>query len=109
MLRPASGVAAAISRAPLVPAKPSIAVLPFDNLSGDSEQQYFSDGIAGDIINDLSRLSDLFVITRYSAFAFTRFLLADFFSTIGTKATFAWLETNAVRWSAFPHCRRRKA
>jgi TolB-like protein/tetratricopeptide (TPR) repeat protein len=70
MLRPASGVAAVTSQALLPPAKPSIAVLPFDNLSGDSEQQYFSDGIAGDIINDLSRVSGLFVIARNSAFTY---------------------------------------
>src|SRR4030095_913932 len=70
MLRPASGVAAVTSSALLPPAKPSIAVLPFDNLSGDSEQQYFSDGIAGDIISDLSRVSGLFVIARNSAFTY---------------------------------------
>jgi adenylate cyclase len=50
--------------------KPSIAVLPFDNLSGDPEQQYFSDGIAEDIITDLSKLSGLFVIARNSAFTY---------------------------------------
>jgi adenylate cyclase len=47
---------------PSLPDKPSIAVLPFDNMSGDPEQAYFSDGIAEDIITDLSKVSDLFVI-----------------------------------------------
>jgi len=50
--------------------KPSIVVVPFDNLSGDSEQQYFSDGIADDIAADLSKLSGLLVIPRTSAQVF---------------------------------------
>jgi adenylate cyclase len=50
--------------------KPSIAVLPFDNMSGDSEQQYFSDGITEDIITELSRFRSLFVIARNSAFQY---------------------------------------
>ena len=52
------------------PDKPSIAVLPFDNMSGDPEQEYFVDGIAEDIITELSRESDLFVIARNSSFAY---------------------------------------
>ncbi len=52
------------------PAKPSIAVLPFDNMSGDAEQEYFSDGISEDITTDLSKLSGLLVIARNSAFAY---------------------------------------
>src|SRR5262245_10194317 len=52
------------------PDKPSIVVLPFDNLSGDPEQQYFSDGIADDISADLSKLSGLLVIARNSALAY---------------------------------------
>jgi adenylate cyclase len=51
-------------------AKPSIGVLPFDNMSGDPEQDYFSDGICEDIITDLSRLSGLFVVGRNSTFAY---------------------------------------
>lgn len=50
--------------------KPSIAVLPFDNLSGDPEQDYFADGIAEDLITDLSRISGLFVVARNSSFAY---------------------------------------
>ena len=53
-----------------LPDKPSIAVLPFTNLSGDREQEYLSDGITTDLITDLSRLPDLFVIDRNSAFTY---------------------------------------
>ena len=53
-----------------LPDKPSIAVLPFENMSGDPEQEYFSDGIAEDIITDLSKASGLFVIARNSAFTY---------------------------------------
>ena len=53
-----------------LPDKPSIAVLPFDNLSGDPEQVYFSDGITEDIITDLSKVSGLFVIARNSTFTY---------------------------------------
>ena len=53
-----------------LPDKPSIAVLPFDNMSGDPEQEYFSDGITEDIITALSRSSMLFVIYRNSTFTY---------------------------------------
>lgn len=53
-----------------LPEKPSIAVLPFENMSGDAEQAYFSDGITDDIITELSRHKELFVIARHSSFAF---------------------------------------
>jgi len=53
-----------------VPDKPSIAVLPFINLSNDPEQEYFSDGITEDLITDLSKLSGLFVIARNSTFVY---------------------------------------
>ncbi|MBT6909507.1 MAG: adenylate/guanylate cyclase domain-containing protein, partial [Rhodospirillaceae bacterium] len=52
------------------PDKPSIAVLPFNNMSGDVEQEYFSDGMTEDIITDLSKASQLFVIARNSSFAY---------------------------------------
>jgi len=53
-----------------VPEKPSIAVLPFDNMSDDPKQEYFSDGISEDIITDLSKISRLIVIARNSSFAY---------------------------------------
>ena len=53
-----------------LPDKPSIAVLPFDNLSGDPEQEYFADGITDDLITDLSKLSGVFVISRNSVFTY---------------------------------------
>jgi len=52
------------------PAKPSIAVLAFDNMSGDPDQEYFSDGIAEDIITELSHFQEFFVIARNSSFAY---------------------------------------
>jgi adenylate cyclase len=55
---------------PALPERPSIAVLPFDNMSGDAEQGYFADGITEDIITDLSKVSGLFVIARNSSFAY---------------------------------------
>ena len=60
--------AALASTAP--PPKLSIAVLPFANMSGDAEQEYFADGISEDIITALSKLSQLFVIARNSSFTF---------------------------------------
>jgi adenylate cyclase len=53
-----------------LPDKPSIAVLPFQNMSGDPEQEYFADGIVEDIITALSRFRSLFVIARNSSFTY---------------------------------------
>jgi adenylate cyclase len=53
-----------------LPQKPSIAVLPFNNMSGDPEQEYFADGVVEDIITDLSRFNDLLVIARNSSFSY---------------------------------------
>jgi adenylate cyclase len=61
------------ARPPLaLPDKPSIAVMPFENLNRDPEQEYFADGISEDIITELSRFSDLFVIARNSTFQYKR-------------------------------------
>src|SRR5438876_2988868 len=59
-----------VAAPPLMPDKPSIAVLPFANMSGDAEQEYFSDGMTEDLITDLSKISALFVIARNSSFAY---------------------------------------
>jgi len=56
--------------APPLPVKPAIAVLPFQNMSGDPDQEYFADGIVEDIITALSRFKSLFVIARNSSFAY---------------------------------------
>jgi adenylate cyclase len=55
---------------PALPGKPSIAVLPFDNLSSHPEQEYLVDGIVEDLITELSRFSELFVIARNSSFQY---------------------------------------
>ena len=66
----AAGKADAADAAPVPEDKPSIAVLPFNNMSGDPEQEYFSDGITEDIITDLSKISGLFVVGRNTSFAY---------------------------------------
>ena len=67
--------------------KPSIAVLPFDNMSGDPEQEFFADGMAEDIITSLSRYRSLFVIARNSTFAYkgTSFNLKDVSQALGVR------------------------
>jgi adenylate cyclase len=69
-----SEVTVASAAAPQVqlplPDKPSIAVLPFQNMSGDPEQEYFTDGVTEDIITELSRFHSLFVIARNSSFSY---------------------------------------
>ncbi|MBS0527057.1 MAG: hypothetical protein JSS04_25745 [Proteobacteria bacterium] len=55
---------------PPLPGNPSIAVLPFQNMSGDPEQEYFADGIAEDVITTLSKIAHLMVIARNSSFVF---------------------------------------
>src|SRR5262249_20825201 len=63
-------VAGAVRPALPLPDKPSIAVLPFENMSGDPAQEYFADGIVEDIITALSRFQNLFVIARNSSFTY---------------------------------------
>ena len=67
--------------------KPSIAVLPFANLSGDTDQDYFSEGVSEDIITELSRFSELFVIARNSSFSFrgTKVDLKDMAEQLGVQ------------------------
>jgi TolB-like protein/class 3 adenylate cyclase len=68
---PVSAAAASVAPAALgLPDKPSIAVLPFNNMSGDPEQEYFADGMVEDIITALSRFKELFVIARNSSFVY---------------------------------------
>jgi TolB-like protein/class 3 adenylate cyclase/Tfp pilus assembly protein PilF len=68
---PSFGATPQPAGAPLtLPDKPSIAVLPFQNMSGDPEQEYFADGMVEDIITALSRTKALFVIARNSSFAY---------------------------------------
>jgi adenylate cyclase len=59
-----------VAEPPEIPEKPSIAVLPFDNMSGEPGQEYFSDGLTEQIINGLCKVSNLFVIARNSSFAY---------------------------------------
>jgi adenylate cyclase len=73
--RPAAagtGVIGSITEPPplALPDKPSIAVLPFQNMSGDPEQEYFADGMVEEIITALSRIGWLFVIARNSSFTY---------------------------------------
>lgn len=65
-----SALTESLSAAPPLPDKPSIVVLPFENMSGDPEQEYFADGMVEEIITALSRFKSLFVIARNSSFAF---------------------------------------
>jgi len=70
MRRPSVEPASVEKMAYQLPDKPSIAVLPFNNLSDDPEQEYFSDGITEEIISSLSRVPKLFVIARNSTFTY---------------------------------------
>ena len=75
--------------------KPSIAVLPFENMSGDPEQEFFSDGISEDIITDLSKVSGLTVIARNSSFAYKG--KAVELSEIGNKLGVTYVLEGSVR------------
>jgi adenylate cyclase len=66
----AAAAALSASAAFALPDRPSIAVLPFNNMSGDPEQEYFADGVVEDIITALSRFKELFVIARNSSFLY---------------------------------------
>ena len=66
--KPAAGDGQAVSKAAVV--KPTVAVLPFTNMSGDPEQEFFADGLTEDILTELSRRHELFVISRTSTFVY---------------------------------------
>ena len=68
--KPAHGSSELFHRASVKPGRPTIAVLPFINMSGDPEQEYFSDGISEDIVTALSKLRWFFVIARNSSFVY---------------------------------------
>ena len=53
-----------------LPSKPSIAILPFSNMSNDEDQEYFCDGITEDVITELSRFDNIFVISRNTSFTY---------------------------------------
>jgi adenylate cyclase len=78
-----------------LPGKPSIAVLPFTNMSGYPEQEYFSDGITEDIITELSRFRDLSVIARNSSFTFKGKSVA--LSEIGSRLGVQYIVEGSVR------------
>jgi len=65
-----AGATAAAEAAPAGPAKPAIIVLPFSNMSGDPEQEFFADGLTEDILTELSRFRELLVISRNTAFKY---------------------------------------
>ena len=69
-IAPSAGSAEVHSAGRPVPALASIAVLPFENMSGDPDQDYFADGVAEDVLTELSRFRSLFVIARNSSFSF---------------------------------------
>ena len=90
-----------------LPGKPSIAVLAFTNMSGDLEQEYFSDGIADDIITELSRSRSLFVIARNSSFAY-RGQSIDV-RQIARELGVRYVLEGSVRRSGQPHSSHRSA
>ena len=69
-MKPSAAAFANASKSLPLPDKPSIAVLPFQNMSGDPEQEYFADGIAEDVLTTLSKIQELMVIARNSSFVF---------------------------------------
>jgi adenylate cyclase len=83
---------------PDLPEKPSIAILPFTNMSADPEQEYFSDGITEDIITELSRFHSLFVIARNSSFHYKG--QSPSVSTVGRELGVQYLVEGSVRKAA---------
>ena len=83
------------SRKPVIATNPTVAVLPFENMSTDPEQEYFSDGITEDLITDLSRLPGLSVVARQSTFAYKG--TATNTQEISTKLGAAFIVEGSVR------------
>jgi adenylate cyclase len=99
-----AGTAAKATDAPLpLPDKPSIVVLPFDNMSGDAEQEYFADGITEDIITELSRYRGLMVIARNSSFSYKG--TSPDIRTVASELGVRYVVEGSVR----KHAERRKA
>jgi len=90
-----SGSAVSQAQGLPLPDKPSIAVLPFQNMSGDPEQEYFADGIAEDVLTTLSKLQDLLVIARNSSFVFKG--QAEDIREIGRKLGVRYVLEGSVR------------
>ena len=78
-----------------LPTKPSIAVLPFNNMSNESEQEFFADGISEDIITELSKFRSFFVIARNSSFAFKNEQLS--IRDVGIKLGVRYVVEGSVR------------
>ena len=70
LMEPRVTVGGKEEKKPPLPEEPSIAVLPFDNMSGDPKEEYFSDGLTEEIITALSKFHKMFVIARHSTFAY---------------------------------------
>ncbi len=92
---PSASIPPAQPPALALPDKPSIAVLPFANMSGDRDQEYFSDGITDDLITSLSRLPNLFVIARISTFTYKG--KAAMVQDIGRELGVAYVLEGSVR------------
>ena len=84
-----------VSRATALTHRPSVAVLPFDNLSGQPEETYFSDGITEDIITGFARFRSLFVVARDSSFAFRGKPISP--AEIGRQLGVAYLLEGSIR------------
>jgi adenylate cyclase len=91
---PAAAVAVA-PHPPPVEDKPSLAVLPFSNLSSDAEQGYFADGVTDSLITELSRLPGLFVISRHSSFTYRN--MSKRVEEIGAELGVKYLVEGSVR------------
>jgi TolB-like protein/class 3 adenylate cyclase/Tfp pilus assembly protein PilF len=96
-LRASSGPPSTAIPQPAVAPRRSIVVLPFSNLSDDPEQQYFADGITEDLTTDLSRIADMLVISRNTAFTYRNNLIDT--KRIGRELTVRYLLEGSVRRS----------